>query len=91
MGEIIGIWASCMVCGEMNIIIASMMDYLVVSKDLNVHISFVPEILLLRIYPRIIIQTKGQRYMYVHRYSLHHFRTEKWELEILNNSNLYRF
>lgn len=23
------------------------------------------------IYPRIIIQTKGQRYMYVHRYSLH--------------------
>lgn len=55
MGEIMGIWSSCIVCGEMNIITASMMGYLVISKDLNVHIPFVPEILLLRMYPRIII------------------------------------
>ena len=55
MGEIMGIWTSCMVRGEMNIITAGMMDYLVISKDLNVHIPFVPEILLLRINPRIII------------------------------------
>ena len=50
MGEIMGIWSSCIVCGEMNIITASMMGYLVISKDLNVHIPFVPEILLLRMY-----------------------------------------
>lgn len=76
MGEIMGIWASCMLHGQVNIIMACMMDYLVISKALNMHIPFVPEILLLRMYLRII---KGQDICkYIDIYCIN-VQIEKWK------------
>lgn len=57
--------------GEVPIIMASMKGCLAISKALTMHIPFVAEILLLTMYPMTIMQLRGQKYMYEHRYLLH--------------------